>query len=156
MDGSASLSESLFDPIELLGSQVPFVDPFGYDDCAFQTVDPALPRSLNRVLLSNLRSCLSSPISLHSRFQEDCQEPLEPKHIVQHAPIALQPEVVPERVRLGPDQAIYIFKQREAKTARTAALLSAEYGVSSKAIRDIWTRKSWAEDTRPYWTLLDK
>jgi hypothetical protein len=65
------------------------------------------------------------------------------------------PEVVPERVRLSPDQAIYIFQLRSTKTSRTAALLSAKFGITPKAIRDIWTRRSWADDTRPFWTLLD-
>jgi len=27
--------ESLFDPVELLGKSIPFVDPFSYDDCEF-------------------------------------------------------------------------------------------------------------------------
>jgi len=65
------------------------------------------------------------------------------------------PFVLPGRARLNPEQAIHIFKQRATKTKDTAALLAAKYGVSSKAIRDIWTRKSWVEDTRPFWTHLD-
>lgn len=65
-------------------------------------------------------------------------------------------DVVIDQSRLTPDQAVRIFKQRQNKTAKTASLLSAEYGVSPKAIRDIWTRKSWVHDTRPYWTLLDE
>jgi len=65
------------------------------------------------------------------------------------------PVVLPGRARLNPEQAIHIFKQRATKKKDTAALLAASYGVSSKAIRDIWTRKSWAVDTRPFWTHLD-
>jgi hypothetical protein len=65
------------------------------------------------------------------------------------------PKVVPERVRLSPDQAIYIFQQRSTKTSRTAALLSAKFGITPKAIRDIWSGRSWADDTRPFWTQLD-
>jgi len=60
------------------------------------------------------------------------------------------------RTRLNAEQAINIFHQRATKTKHTAALLAAEYGISSKAIRDIWTRKSWVEDTRPFWTHLDE
>jgi len=63
---------------------------------------------------------------------------------------------VPGRARLNAEQAIHIFNQRATKTRHTAALLAAEYGISSKAIRDIWTRRSWAEDTRPFWTHLDE
>jgi len=60
------------------------------------------------------------------------------------------------RARLNAEQAIHIFNQRATKTKHTAALLAAEFGISSKAIRDIWTRRSWAEDTRPFWTHLDE
>jgi len=60
------------------------------------------------------------------------------------------------RARLNAEQAINIFHQRATKTKHTAALLAAEHGISSKAIRDIWTRKSWVEDTRPFWTHLDE
>jgi len=95
------------------------------------------------------------------KLQEPFQEPLAPPHVLQVAPThpgrhAAHPEAVPERVKLTSDQAISIFNHRETKTKHTAALLSAEYGISSKAIRDIWTRRSWAHDTRLYWTLLDQ
>jgi len=62
------------------------------------------------------------------------------------------PTAVPQRVRLTPDQAICIFRQQETKNSRTAALLAAEYGVTPKAIRDIWIHRTWAHDTRPHWT----
>jgi len=62
-----------------------------------------------------------------------------------------EPEAVPDRVRLTPEQAIDIFKMRGTKKARTASLLATKYGITPKAIRDIWTRKSWAQDTRPHW-----
>ena len=60
-----------------------------------------------------------------------------------------------ERVRLTPDQAIHIFELGKTKTSRTAAQLATEYGITPKAIRDIWTRKSWAHDTRPYWSEFE-
>eukprot|EP00277_Geminigera_cryophila_P013944 CAMPEP_0179442748 /NCGR_PEP_ID=MMETSP0799-20121207/26246_1 /TAXON_ID=46947 /ORGANISM="Geminigera cryophila, Strain CCMP2564" /LENGTH=188 /DNA_ID=CAMNT_0021228205 /DNA_START=23 /DNA_END=589 /DNA_ORIENTATION=- len=54
----------------------------------------------------------------------------------------------PERVRLTSYQAVDIFNAKKTKTSRTAGLLSAEYGVSAKAIRDIWVRRSWDKETR--------
>ena len=161
--------ESHFDPIELLSSRVPFIDPFSYDDCTFRAAAPAPPPSYNGASLSHLRqesylSMLTNPIPPHPRFHEPYPVPLVPQRIVQLAAITLDThpepprlrEVVAERVRLRPDQAIHIFNQRPTKTARTAARLSAKYGVTPKAIRDIWSRRSWAEDTRPYWTLVDE
>jgi len=56
-----------------------------------------------------------------------------------------------ERFKLTPDQAIDIFRQQTTKTAATAALLAMQYGISPKSIRDIWTKRSWANETRPYW-----
>ena len=60
-----------------------------------------------------------------------------------------------QRVKLTSDQAIHIFKLGKTKTARTAAQLATKYGITPKAIRDIWTRKSWAHDTRPYWSEFE-
>jgi len=60
------------------------------------------------------------------------------------------------RVRLTPALAVHIFNQGKTKSKRSAALLSAEFGVSPKAIRDIWTKRSWASKTRPHWTLEGK
>ena len=77
------------------------------------------------------------------------------REIYEHSLPVVLATSVPGRARLNPEQAINIFKQRATKTKDTATLLATKYGVSSKAIRDIWTRKSWAEDTRPFWTHLD-
>jgi hypothetical protein len=34
-----------------------------------------------------------------------------------------------------------------------AAKLAVEFQVTSKAIRDIWSRKTWISDTTPFWNL---
>ena len=198
--------ESEFDPVELLGTTIPFVDPFRFDESDFRAESPA-PSSmnLNHSSFLKLRASLTTestlaslaaasyprfqspepyrpfvvqPAAAYPRFQdfEPYQEPSvvqvqpaaayprfqdsEPflgSSVVQPAAIDLsaQPEVptaVPERGRLTPDQAIYIFLQKETKSSRTAALLAAEYGVTPKAIRDIWSHRTWAHSTRPHWT----
>jgi hypothetical protein len=43
------------------------------------------------------------------------------------------------------------FKMRRTKKMHTAGLLAIKYGITPKAVRDIWTRKSWAKKTRPHW-----
>jgi len=78
------------------------------------------------------------------------QDPFQPKRIVQPAGVA-SPEFVTERVKLNPKQAIYIFQQRSKKKYHTAKLLSEEFGVTQKAIRDIW----WGSDTKPYRTPVE-
>ena len=56
------------------------------------------------------------------------------------------------RLKLTPDQAVHIFLLGRTKTADTAAKLASKYGISAKAIRDIWTKKSWAQETCTHWT----
>ena len=41
---------------------------------------------------------------------------------------------------------------RSLKTASLARSLGERYGVTSKAIRHVWNRRSWAWATRPHWT----
>ena len=67
-------------------------------------------------------------------------------------PISTKAPAQAERSRLTPDQAIHIFHEKRKKTSNTAAFLAAQYGISAKAIRDVWTKRSWANETRPYWT----
>lgn len=42
--------------------------------------------------------------------------------------------------------------RRSCKTASLARALGEHYGVTSKAIRDVWNRRSWAWATRAHWT----
>jgi len=140
--------ESLFDPMEMMGSRMPFVDPFGHDYREFQAS-------------SSVMQGLANPYAVptHPFSAEPSQESLIfPCIISQGALTALsRPEVHPDpqvvysnRIKLTPDQAISIFNPRKTKTKRTASLLSTKYGVSSKAIRDIFTRRSWGHCTRPW------
>ena len=156
-----------FDPCELIGTLVPFVDPFGYDEREFwaeaffpASSQPSVHAATNGAEpiehfgVRLLRS--SSPIpALGFSTQRVGQG------IIQPAAVALDTDLQPTqaelvRARLTADQAIFIFCQRSSKTVRTAALLAAKYGISPKAIRDIWTLKSWAAQTKPYWNLTDE
>jgi len=58
--------------------------------------------------------------------------------------------------RLTATDAARIFKAKLKRTSRTSAQLAEEYGVTSKAIRDVWSLKTWVVFTRPYWTEEDK
>ena len=144
--------DSQFDPIELLGTRVPFVDPFGYNQNECRASGNT-STSITDIL---------SPVSERpgsqsiSAFQIDESMPLQrtqslPSVMTMIEPPEAVPEVVSQRGRLSPDQAIRVFKLRKTKMARTASQRAAKYGISAKAIRDIWTRKSWVQDTRPFW-----
>ena len=66
--------DSQFDPIELWGTHIPFVDPFSYDERTFRTDTPAPPPSMNGASFSSL--CLglllltSQASPAHPRFQD--------------------------------------------------------------------------------------
>ena len=159
--------DSQFDPIQLIGSQIPFTDPFADDfDYDFCTTGFARCRSAPAASQLTLATSLGRAATTLASSQQ-----------IQHAPAAFvqllecmslrrtpsfppagpaaypepQSEAVPDRARLTPEQAIDIFRMGRTKTARTAGILATKYGISPKAIRDIWTRKSWAQDTRPHW-----
>ena len=132
---------SHFDPLELIGLPMPFVDPFRQD--------------LSEQALSSMTS-LSTPI--HPRtvtFQDPCQESLmpSPQRVMKGTASApgARPELADDdaelqeavvgsgsgRVRLTPALAVHIFNQGKTKTKHSAALLSAKFGISPRAIRDI-------------------
>jgi len=156
-----------FDPCELIGTLVPFVDPFGYNERDFRveaffptSSQPSVHAATNRAepiehfWVRLLQS--SSPIpALGFSTQRVGQG------IVQPAAVALDTGLQPPQAelvqaRLTADQAIFIFCQQSSKMVRTAALLAAKYGVSPKAIRDIWMLKSWVAQTKPYLSLTDE
>ena len=56
---------------------------------------------------------------------------------------------------LSVGQVVEIFKRKTSKTGGTASLLSQQYGVGDRTIRDIWGGKTWAKETRPFWTPLE-
>ena len=54
------------------------------------------------------------------------------------------------------EQARLIFLARQHHRARDlAARLAGQVGISSKAIRDIWTLRTWTQVTRAHWTPAD-
>jgi len=162
--------DTQFDPVELIGTQIAFADPFAFDDNDFRasyfTLGPAhcsTPAASQGTLGSSIGRATATPTTSQQAQHapaafiqrlEQCmpllRTPSFPPHgLVEH--LELEPAGVPGRVRLTPEQAIDIFKMRRTKKTRTAGLLAIKYGITPKAVRDIWTRKSWAKETRPHW-----
>jgi len=154
---------SQFDPLHLLVSPMPFNDPFRQDWCRFE----APSRMIGQLMLTHTQAMLAA---VRPVCQEPCQDflMLSPQHIMQGAATASHPELADAdielheavsgsgagRVRLTPALGIHIFNQGKTRTKRTAALLSAEFGVSAKAIRDIWTTRTWARVTHPHLPMI--
>ena len=58
---------------------------------------------------------------------------------------------------LGAEAAIIIYRAKERHTPRDhmSSALAEEYGITMKAVRDIWNLRTWAWTTMPYWTTTD-
>ena len=54
-------------------------------------------------------------------------------------------------------QAIKIYLAKSSRTARdsTSAALASEYGITMKAVRDIWNLRTWRWETMPFWSSAD-
>jgi len=69
--------------------------------------------------------------------------------IVQHGMLTLEMiEQTSRARRLNTKDAIEIYAQLPSKASHTARFLADKYSVTSKAIRDIWTGKTWSATIR--------
>ena len=145
----APVFDTQFDPVELIGSLIPFIDPFADDFGCFPSMrSKSAPAASQPTLASSLGRTEEIPASSQkAQFAPALLRTPSFPHVYPEP----QPEVVPDRVRLTPEQAIDIFKKRRTKTPRTANKLAKKYSILPKAIRDIWKRNSWAQYTRPHW-----
>eukprot|EP00960_Hanusia_phi_P043531 756104-Hanusia_phi.AAC.1 len=64
-----------------------------------------------------------------------------------------------QKALLTPDTALEIYSlkgfQSNSKAAESVAI-AARFGVSAKAVRDIWDKKSWVHATMPRWTEAER
>lgn len=70
------------------------------------------------------------------------------------------PKTGTERSKISANDATAIFQARSphAGTARHPTLgedLARQYGITSKAVRDIWALRTWRAVTRPFWNAAD-
>jgi len=57
------------------------------------------------------------------------------------------------RTRLKHEEAVAIYLARHGpKSCKTAARLAVEFCITAKAVRDVWTRKTWIDQTKCVWT----
>jgi len=52
--------------------------------------------------------------------------------------------------------AVTIYQSKANKTHRTGSQLSQLFGVSAKAVRDVWNLRTWTLATMPYWSAEDR
>jgi len=61
--------------------------------------------------------------------------------------------------RISSNDAILIFnaaKHDRTKRDRLANRFAKEFGITSKAVRDIWNLRTWVQTTKPFWTPPDE
>ena len=59
-------------------------------------------------------------------------------------------------VKLDAEAAIAIFLARGAGRDGVSKALAKQYNLTTKAVRDVWNRRTWGQVTRPYWTRDDE
>lgn len=84
------------------------------------------------------------------------KSPLQPGLPSEGVPSAQAPSVSGLGVGITAPAAITIYQAKAKKTHRTGAHLSQLFGVTPKAIRDIWNLRSWTLTTKPYWSEQDR
>jgi hypothetical protein len=161
----APMFDTQFYPEQLTGSLIPFTDPFAndFDDNDLCKTGFACccgaPAASHLMLTRSLGRAAATAASAHEAQRDPAAfiQLLEcmctPIFLSEGPVMYSESETVSRRARLSPEQAIAIFKMRRTKKARTAGLLATKYGISPKAVRDIWTQKSWAQFTRPHWNV---
>ena len=134
------LFESQFDPIELVGTRVPFVDPFSYDVRAFQAVgffssECDEPRQQNRLGLSLSDDRVPAEEPRQAMEPDTRSMPLQRVPSIPPAGPSTFPEPRPvvaasghgDRNRLTPEQAIHIYNLREYPTGYVTPIIPASF-----------------------------
>ena len=146
----ASALDSQFDPLELLDSTAPFIDPFDYDENDFRESVVVRPNSMHLHSLSPTTAAI--PASSREAQRTRAVQLLEGTPL-QHTPslppagpahreVSVPPDMLGKTkqvAKLSPGQTIYIFKLGKSMTVKTAGLIAIEYGVTVKEILDIWS-----------------
>ena len=77
-----------------------------------------------------------------------------PAVVVTPQEAAVGPKVRQTRQRLMHEDVVAIYLANIGpKSFKTAARLAAEFGITGKAVRDVWRGKTWANQTRCMWTV---
>jgi len=146
----ASALHSRFDPMELLGSDIPFQDPFDYDENDFK--ESAFVRANSTPLHRLSHTTAAIPASFRETKHTPAVQlpesmPLQrtpslPPAGPAHRELAVAPDLLGKTnqvAKLSPGQTIHIFKLGKTRTDGTAGLLAVEYGVTVKDIHNIWS-----------------
>jgi len=136
--------------MELLDSNIPFIDPFDYNENDFRESAFSRPISLLLHRLCPLTAAIpaSSREAQHTRAVQLLKGmPLQrtqslPPAGPAHREVSVAPDMLGKTKqvpKLSPGQTIHIFKLGKSMTANTAGLIAVEYGVTVQEIRDIWS-----------------
>jgi len=134
MSGS---KQGVFDPEELRRVNIAFVDPFWFDS------SNSFARGKHQDSMSFDPTAYTTPYTStpNPAVQFTFTNTLEYGKLT---PEINQPMSRSYKERLSTEQVIEIYAHLPHKATNTARLLAVKYGVTSKAIRDIWTGRTWS------------
>jgi len=144
----ASALHSQFDPMELVGSDIPFKDPFDYDENDFKESPfvrptfPPLPRHTQAAIPASFRETKRTPAVQLPESMPLQRTPSLPPAGPAHREVAVAPDLLGKTnqvAKLSPGQTIHIFKLGKTRMEWTAGLLAVEYGITVKDIHNIWS-----------------
>lgn len=58
--------------------------------------------------------------------------------------------------KLTAAHAVDIYLRKNERAPTLSKELAQQYGVTTKAIRDVWARRTWMNETMPYWPIIDE
>jgi len=145
---TAGALDSQFDPMELLDSNIPFIDPFDCNESDFRESAFARPNSIHLHRLAAIpassqeaqRTRLTAIQLLEGMPLQ--RTPSLPPAGPAHREVSVAPEMLGKTKqvpKLSPGQTIRIFKLGKSMTANTAGLIAVQHGVTVQEIRDIWS-----------------
>jgi len=129
---------AFFDPEELqhIKIKVAFVDPFWFD-------------SSNYFARGKHQDCMLLDAAAYTTAYTSTPKPaVDSSSILEYGILTPERNQVMSRrwrICLSTQQVIDIYTQLPSKTTHTASILAVKYGVTAKAIRDIWTGRTWSD-----------
>ena len=112
----------------------------------------ATVRNVDMCLMASLPAVVT-PRQAMVRHVEMCPMASLPAVVTPRQSV-IKPKAGPTRQRLAHEEAVAIYLAKLGpKSSKTAARLAAEFGITAKAVRDVWRRQTWADQTRCVWTV---
>lgn len=97
----------------------------------------------------------ASVFAMHlSSVQAECIE--TPDSELAAGAAVQQPTDGDRKKGLTADTAVAIYLRKHERSPALTAEFAQAHGITGKAVRDVWARKTWMQETMPYWQIIDE